>query len=50
MGYFDILNDISEHATLVQLMDYPGNVNDAISVVGYWIFESNDENTLVLNG
>ena len=38
VGYFDILNNISEHVTLTQLMDYPGNVNYAISVVGYWIF------------
>ena len=37
-GYFDILNDISEHVTLVQLMDSLGNVNHTISVVGYWIF------------
>ena len=40
MGYFDILTDISEHVILVQLMDYLGNTNHAISVVGYWIFDS----------
>ena len=34
-GSYDILTDISEHVTLVQLMDYLGNVNHAISVVGY---------------
>ena len=34
-NYFDILNNISEDVTLVQLMDTPGNVNHAISVVGY---------------
>ena len=38
---FDILNDISKYVTLVQLMDSLGNVNHAISVVGYWIFDSN---------
>ena len=35
---FDILNDISENVTLVQLMDSLGNVNRAISIVGTWIF------------
>ena len=38
-GYSDILIDIGENVTLVQLMDYLGNVNHAISVVGYWIFD-----------
>ena len=36
---FDILTDISEHVTLVQLMYSLGNVIHAISVVGYWIFD-----------
>ena len=36
----DILKDISYNVALVQLMDYSGNVNHAISVVGYWIFDS----------
>ena len=40
---FDILNDISEDVTLVQLMDSPGNVNNAISILGHWIFDSNNE-------
>ena len=40
-GYYGILKEISEHVTLVQLVDYLGNVNHAISVVGYWIFDSN---------
>ena len=35
----DIMTDISEHVTFVWLMDSLGNVNHAISVVGYWIFE-----------
>ena len=38
---FDILNDISENVTLVQLMDSLGNVNHAISILGHWIFYSN---------
>ena len=35
MGYFKIIANISEHVNLVQLMNYLGNVNHAISVVGY---------------
>ena len=38
---FDILNDICENVTLVQLMESLGNVNHAISIVGHWIFDSN---------
>ena len=34
-GTFDILNDISENFTLVKLMETLGNVNHAISIVGY---------------
>ena len=30
-------------------MDYLGNVNHAISVVGYWIFDLDYEKALVLN-
>ena len=48
-GSYDILTDISEHVTLVQLMNYLVNFNHYISVVGYWIFESNYERELVLN-
>ena len=49
MGSHDILTDISEYVTLVKLMDYLGNANHDISVVGYWIFDSNYEKSLVLN-
>ena len=45
---FDILNDISEDVTLVQLMDSIGNVNHDISIVGHWIFDSNYEKALYL--
>ena len=38
---FDILNYISEAFTLVQLMDSLGNVNNAIGIVGHWIFYYN---------
>ena len=47
--YFDILNYISEHVTLVQIIYSLGNMNNDIGVVGYWIFESNYEKALVLN-
>ena len=46
---FNILNDICEHFTLVQLMDSLVNVNRVISVVGYWVFDWNYEKALVLN-
>ena len=49
MVSFYICTYISEICILVQLMDYLGNLNHAISVVGYWIFDSNYENALVLN-
>ena len=48
-GSFDVLNSKSQHVTLVQLIDSLGNVNHTISVVGYWIFDSNYEKVLVLN-
>ena len=46
---YDILTNISENVTLVQLMYSLGNVNHAISVVGYWIFDSNYKKALFLN-
>ena len=49
MGSYDILTDISEYVNLVQLMDYLINMNHAVSVVGYWITDSNFENGLILN-
>ena len=39
-GYHNIPTDISENVTLVKLMDSLGNVNHAIGVVGYWVFDS----------
>ena len=36
-GSYDILKDISEKFTLVQLMESLGSVNRDISVVEYWI-------------
>ena len=49
IGSYNILTDKHEHDTLVHLMDYLVNVNHAIIVVGYWIFDSNYEKALVLN-
>ena len=46
---YDILTDISEHVNLVKLMDSLVNANHDISVVGYWIFDSNYKRALVLN-
>ena len=48
-GPYGIITDIIEHDTLVQLMDSLGNVNHYISVVGYYIFDSNYKKSLVLN-
>ena len=45
---FDIIKNVSEHVTLVQLMESLGNVNHAISIVGRWIFDSNYKKALCL--
>ena len=45
---FDILIDISEYVTLVQLMESLGNMNHVISILGYWIFDSNYKKELFL--
>ena len=47
-GSFDILRSISENVTLVQLMDIVGNFNHAVSIFGYWIFDSNHKKALLL--
>ena len=49
MCSYDILTDISENVTLVQLMDYLGNANHAFSVFRSWIFDSNHERALLPN-
>ena len=33
-----IFNNISDHVTLVQLIDTYDNVNNAISITGCWIY------------
>ena len=43
MSSYDIPTDITENVTLVKLMDSLGIVNHAISIVGYWIFDSKYE-------
>ena len=48
-GYFYILTDIGEHVTLLKLIDYVGDVNHAIIVAGYWIFDSKYGKALLLN-
>ena len=47
-GGFDILKDISENVTLVQLMESLGKINHSTSIVDYWIFDSNYEQALRL--
>ena len=46
---FDILNEIIEDLTLVQLMDSLGNVNRVINIVGSWIFYSTYEKAICLS-
>ena len=48
MCTFGSLNNISEHVTLVQLMYLLVNVNHAVSVVGNYIVDSNNEKSLSL--
>ena len=45
---FDIIKNVNEYVTLVQLMNSLGNVNHAISIVGHWMFESNYKKALCL--
>ena len=44
-GTFNILNNISEHVTLVQFMGSVCNVNHAVGVLLKWIIDSNYVNT-----
>ena len=47
-GSFDILNDISENFTLVKLMGTVGNLYHEVSILGYWILNSNNKNSFSL--
>ena len=40
-GELYILNGISDHVTLVQPIDTAGNVNNLVSIIGWWIYDSN---------
>ena len=42
----DILNNISENSTIVQLVNTDGNINNTVIIVGYYIFDSNDKKAL----
>ena len=44
IGTFDIMHNISKYVTLVQLMDSVGNMNNAVSVISKWSFDSNSKN------
>ena len=43
-GNFDMINYISEHVTLVQLMDRIGNMNHSVIIAFNCMFDSNCEN------
>ena len=45
---YDITNNINDDVTLVQLMESPENDNRAVSIVGYFIFDSNYKKELFL--
>ena len=45
---FDIFNDISNHVTLVQLIDTDDNINHAVSITVSWIYGSNYKRALPL--
>ena len=47
-GSFEIIHDIRENVTLVQLIFTVGDVNHALSIFGYWIFNSNYKKALLL--
>ena len=47
-GEYYIFNDISDHVTLVQLVETSVNVNHAVSITGCWIYGSNYKISLPL--
>ena len=38
---FDILNHISDYVTFVKLVNTAGNVNHAVSIYTFWVYNSN---------
>ena len=49
IGSYDIMNNISENATVAQFMDFLGSLNHAVSTVGEWIFDSNYKRAVPLS-
>ena len=47
-GEYYIFNYISDHVTLVQLVETSVNVNHAVSITGCWIYDSNYKISLPL--
>ena len=45
---FDILNDISDHVTLVQLIDTDGNVHHSVNINRCSLYKYNDKRALTL--
>ena len=48
IGKFDILNNIRDHVTLVQLIDTAGNINHDIIIIGCWMYDSNYKRALYM--
>ena len=46
---FDIINNISGHVILVQVMDSTSNGNHGVIVIGKWIFNFNYEEYMMLS-
>ena len=42
------MNDISDYVSLVQPVDTAGNVNHAVIIIGYWMYDSNYKTALPL--
>ena len=49
MGSFDIINNISEHITLVKFIVSLGNVNHTVNAVWECVFYSNNKRDLLLS-
>ena len=47
-GEFDVLNDISDHVTLVQLIKTAGNVKNSVIIIRCWIYDTNNKRALPL--
>ena len=47
-GELYIFNGISDHMTLVQLIDTAGNANHVVSITRFWIYDFNYKRALTL--